>query len=89
MTMLSFLHDDTLFTARVSLYHLSRVAIIYDNAAMENFLRHTKNRMFVLLYFTTRAEVEQFVAVYVDFYNFERIILKRGLIPVETRSKTA
>lgn len=46
-------------------------------------------KMFVSLYFTTRAEVEQFVVEYVDFYNFERITLKRGLIPVETRSKTA
>ena len=45
--------------------------------------------MFVSLYFTTRAEVEQLVAEYVDFYNFEHITLKRGLIPVEIRSKTA
>ena len=77
--MLSFLHDDTLFTVRESLYHFSRVAITYDNAAMENFLRHTKNRIFVSLYFTTRAEVEQFVAVYVDFYNFEPSHSKEGL----------
>ena len=42
-----------------------------------------------MLYFTTRAEVEQLVAEYVDFYNFERISLKNGLTPVEIRSKTA
>ena len=40
-------------------------------------------------HFTTRAEVEQLVAEYVDFYNFERISLKNGLTPVEIRSKTA
>ena len=34
--------------------------------------------MFVLLYFTTRAEVEQLVVEYVDFYNFERISRNRG-----------
>mgnify|MGYP004588237345 CR=1 FL=1 len=35
------------------------------------------------------AEVEQLVAEYIDFYNFERISLKNGLTPVEIRSKTA
>ncbi|MBQ4075860.1 MAG: IS3 family transposase, partial [Clostridia bacterium] len=38
-------------------------------------------------HFTTRSEVEQLVKEYVDFYNFERISLKNGLTPVETRCK--
>ena len=56
----------------------------YDNAAMENFFGTLKTECF-----TTRAEVEQLVTEYVDFYNFERIALKNGLTPVEIRSKTA
>ncbi|NCC08557.1 MAG: hypothetical protein EOM30_11115, partial [Clostridia bacterium] len=35
------------------------------------------------------AEVEQAVAEYVAFYNFERINLKDGLTPFEIRSKAA
>lgn len=37
--------------------------------------------------FANRAEVEQAVAEYVQFYNFERIDLKNGLTPIEIRSK--
>ena len=36
-----------------------------------------------------QAEVEQLVGEYVYFYNYERINLKDGLSPVETRSKAA
>ena len=39
--------------------------------------------------FSNRAEVEQAVAEYVQFYNFERINLKDGLTPYEIRSKAA
>ena len=61
----------------------------YDNAAMENFFGILKTECLYRAYFTTREEVEQLVAEYVDFYNFERISLKYGLTPVEFRSKTA
>ena len=61
----------------------------YDNAAMENFFGTLKTECLYRSHFTTRAEVEQLVAEYVDFYNFERISLKNGLTPVEIRSKTA
>lgn len=59
----------------------------YDNAAMENFFGTLKTECLYLAHFTTRAEVEQLVAEYVDFYNLERISLKNGLTPVEIRSK--
>ena len=39
--------------------------------------------------FTTKSEVEQLVAEYVYFYNYERINLKNGLTPDEIRSKAA
>ena len=61
----------------------------YDNAAMENFFGTLKTECLYRSHFTTRAEVEQLVAEYIDFYNFERISLKNGLTPVEIRSKTA
>ncbi|MUU07414.1 MAG: hypothetical protein EP149_06945 [Phascolarctobacterium sp.] len=37
--------------------------------------------------FTCQSEVEQAVAEYVQFYNFERINLKNGLTPLEIRNK--
>ena len=61
----------------------------YDNAAMENFFGTLKTECLYRAHFTTRAEVEQLVTEYVDFYNYERISLKNGLTPVEIRSKTA
>jgi len=38
---------------------------------------------------TTRTEVEILVTEHVLFYNFERISLKNGLTPVESRGKAA
>ena len=61
----------------------------YDNAAMENFFGTLKTECLYRAHFTTRAEVEQLVTEYFDFYNFERISHKNGLTPVEIRSKTA
>lgn len=61
----------------------------YDNAAMENFFGTLKTECLYRAHFTSRAEVEQLVTEYVDFYNFERISLNNGLTPVEIRSKTA
>ena len=61
----------------------------YDNAAMENFFGTLKTECLYRMNFSCRAEVEQAVAEYVAFYNFERINLKDGLTPFEIRSKAA
>lgn len=61
----------------------------YDNAAMENFFGTLKTECLYRMKFSCRAQVEQAVAEYVQFYNFERINLKDGLTPFENRSKTA
>lgn len=61
----------------------------YDNAAMENFFGTLKTECLYRAHFSTRAEVEQLVTEYVNFYNFERISLKNGLTPIEVRSKAA
>ena len=61
----------------------------YDNAAMENFFGTLKSECLNRMKFSNRSEVEQVVAEYVQFYNFERINLKDGLTPYEIRSKAA
>ena len=61
----------------------------YDNAAMENFFGALKTECLYRARFSSRAEVEQLVAEYIHFYNFERISLKIGLTPLEIRGKTA
>ena len=61
----------------------------YDNAAMENFFGTLKTECLYRARFSSRAEVEQLVAEYIHFYNFERISLKNGLTPLEIRGKTA
>lgn len=61
----------------------------YDNAAMENFFGTLKTECLYRMNFSCRAQVEQAVAEYVQFYNFERINLKDGLTSFEIRSKTA
>lgn len=61
----------------------------YDNAAMENFFGTLKTECLYRMKFSCRAEVEQAVAEYVQFYNYERINLKDGLTPFEIRSKAA
>ena len=47
----------------------------YDNAAMENFFGTLKTECLYRRKFSCRAEVEQAVAEYVQFYNHERINL--------------
>ena len=61
----------------------------YDNAAMENFFGTLKTECLYHMKFANRTEVEQAVAEYVQFYNYERINLKDGLTPFEIRSKAA
>ena len=55
----------------------------YDNAAFGTL----KTECLYRRKFSYRAEVEQVVAEYVRFYNYERINLKNGLTPFEIRSK--
>ena len=59
----------------------------YDNAAMENFFGTLKTECLYRRKISCRAEVEQAVAEYVRFNNYERIDLKNGLTPFEIRSK--
>ena len=59
----------------------------YDNAAMENFFGTLKTECLYRQKFNSRTDVEQAVAEYVQFYNFERSDLKNGLTPFEIRSK--
>ena len=86
------LHSDQGSQYTSQAYHISpsmsSSGCPYDNAAMENFFGTLKTECLYRAHFTTRAELEQLVTEYVDFYNFERISLKNGLAPVEIRSKT-
>ncbi len=61
----------------------------YDNAAMENFFGTLKSECLYRAHCTTHSQVEELIAPYVRFYNFERINLKNGLTPDEIRSKAA
>ncbi len=56
---------------------------------MENFFGTLKSECLYRAHYSTRAEVEELVAQYVHFYNFERINLKYGLTPYEIRSNAA
>ncbi len=61
----------------------------HDNSVMENFFGTLKSECLYRTKFSNRTEVEQAVAEYVQFYNFERINMKDGLTPYEIRSKAA
>ena len=61
----------------------------YDNSSMENFFGTLKTECLYRMKFSCKAEVEQAVAEYVHFYNYERINMKNGLTPFEIRSKAA
>ena len=86
--------DDLTLTFDLSQeYHfepsMSRPGCPYDNAAMENFFGTLKAECLSRLRFSSRTEVEEAVAEYVQFYNFERIDMNNGLTPFEIRSKAA
>jgi transposase InsO family protein len=68
---------------------MSSLGCPYDNAAMENFFGTLKTECLYRTTFSDRKMVEDAVAEYVYFYNFERINLKNGLTPFEIRSKAA
>ena len=51
----------------------------YDNAAMENFFGTLKTECLYRAAFSSQPEVEQLVAGYAQFCNYERIDLKNGL----------
>lgn len=56
---------------------------------MENFFGTLKSECLYRAHFTARSDLEQPVAAYVHFYNFERINLKDGLALFEIRSRAA
>ena len=59
----------------------------YDNAAMENFFGTLKTECLYRAHFTTRAEVEQLVTEYVDFYNYERFHSKTVLLRLKSEAR--
>ena len=75
------------------LYHISpsmsTPGCPFDNASMETFFRTLNVECLYRRKFANRDEVEQAVSEYVQFYHFQRIHLKNGLIPFEIWSKTA
>ena len=68
---------------------MSKRGCPYDNASMENFFGILKEECLNRRKFTSMSELQEVVAQYVRFYNYERIRLKNGLTPYEIRSKTA
>ena len=68
---------------------MSKCECPYDNASMENFWGALKEECLNRRKFTSRRGLQEVVAQYVQFYNYERIRLKSGLTPYEIRSKTA
>lgn len=68
---------------------MSSPGYTYGNAAIETFFDTLKSECLYRAHYTTRSEVEELIAQYVHFYNYERINLKNGLTPYEIRSKTA
>lgn len=58
-----------------------------DDAVLAEDSTALKTECLYHLKFANRSEVEQAVAEYVQFYNYERINLKDGLTPFEIRSK--
>ena len=68
---------------------MSKRGCPYDNASMENFFGKLKAKCLNRRKFASRKALQEVVAQYVQFYNYERIQLKSGLTPYEIRSKTA
>ena len=56
---------------------------------MENFFGTLKSECLYRAHYSTKQQVEQLIAEYIHFYNYERINLKDGLTPIEIRSKAA
>ena len=68
---------------------MSKRGCPYDNSSMENFFGTLKAECLNRRKFTSMSELQEVVAQYVQFYNYERIQLKSGLTPYEIRSKSA
>jgi len=62
---------------------------VYDNASMESFFGTLKAERLNRRKFASMRALQEVVAQYVQFYNYERIQLKSGLTPYEIWSKTA
>jgi len=66
---------------------MSSLGCSYDNAALKTFFEILETERLYRPRFSSRAEVEPFIAEYVDLYNLECISLKNGLTPVKLKSK--
>lgn len=59
----------------------------FDNIVMEDFFGTLKSECLYHTHDTTSSQLENSVAQYVCFYNFERINSKNDFTPYEIRSK--
>ena len=64
---------------------MSRRGNCWDNAPMENFFGHLKEESLRQVHHPTFEEARQIIDDYICFYNYERIQLKTGQTPFETR----
>ncbi len=63
----------------------SRRGNCWDNACMENFFGHLKEEALRHLKTPTFAELQEIIAEYIHFYNYERIQLKTRQTPYQVR----
>ena len=64
---------------------MSRCGNCWDNAPMESFFGHFKEESMRQHPTPTFQQAQQIVDDYIDFYNYERIQLKRKQTPYQTR----
>ena len=64
---------------------MSRPGNCWDNASMESFFGHFKEEALRQHPTPTFQQAKQIVDDYIDFYNYERIQLKRKQTPYQTR----
>jgi putative transposase len=64
---------------------MSRRGNCWDNAPMESFFGHFKEEALRQYPAPTFQQAQQIVDDYIDFYNYERIQLKRKQTPYQTR----
>lgn len=94
----TILHSDQGFQYTSQMYYkltndnqiiqsMSRKATPLDNAPAESFFSAFKTECIYLEKPKTIAEAKQLCDEYIDFYNYERIQLKRKECPFETRQK--
>ena len=68
---------------------MSRRGNCWDNACMENFFGHLKEEALRHLKTPSFAELQEIIAEYIHFYNYERIQLKTRQTPYQVRCLSA